>query len=206
MNNRRIFIGILGLSLIAITLIGWWLLSPLLKKSTVVQEQPPALPTSIQPAIPTPPSSIVNKNIVPPSIGEQREIDVQERAMRQAKAFATSLGTYSSADAFESLHAIRVQATQEMQGFLQSEQARLSQLHPTYGSSWSQSTRALSARITTEPPIAGQETIEVVVQTQQTVETGTLSRVTSFQEATLHLSRVGNNWMVSSVSWKPFEP
>ena len=126
--------------------------------------------------------------------------------MQQAKTYATILGTYSSAEAFASLREMKVQATVEMQGFLDAERSRLSQLHPAYGPSWSQSIRALSARIQSPLPVLGRTDVEVLVQAQQTVESVQTTPVVSYQQATVKMTKVGERWLASSVSWAPFEP
>lgn len=207
MNKRQAFYALLLVALIAVGVIVWWLVGPLLNKAPATPAaQPPALPTSVTPVIPAVPTSSAPQQVVLPNQEQQREDQAEDAAIQRARLFASLAGTYSSTEGFSSLHDLRAQATPEMQNFLQAEQARLAALHPAFGSSWTQSTKALSARIVSGLPILGKESVQLVVQTQQTVETNDAKPVVSYQEATVGLTKVGNAWNVSSVTWKPFQP
>ena len=205
MNNRRIFTGLVVVALIAILGIMWWLFGAAFMRSRVPAEQPPALPADTQAVIPQPNIPLVAQPVIPPTAAEQQEFQKQDIAIQRAKFFAATLGTYSSVEGFSSFRDVRVQATPEIQDFLMAEQKRLTEAHPAYGPSWSQSTRALSAKISSALPMGSADTVEVQVDTQQVVESAQAPQQISYQRATVAMRKVGSTWFVSRITWSAFE-
>lgn len=209
MNNRRgIFIILIVLAVLALGAIVWWLVAPLFQPpASNPAEQPPELPVAIQPTTPVAPTATQAFPPPPrPTDAEQRESYAQDVVMQRAKTLATALGTYSSAEGFASLRDLKVQSTAEMQAFLDSEQQRLVALHPSYGPAWSQSIRALSARIQSPLPVLGKTEVDVQVQAQQTVESDQQSPEISYQVASIKMVKVGEVWFARFIRWEPFQP
>lgn len=206
MNKRYLFVALLLVGIIAILGILWWLFGPFLSRTSAPAAQPPALPAKVQPSTGKGSAPPITKTIVKPTAEQQSELQREDVATQQAKKFATALGTYSSSEGFSSFHDMRVFATQDMQSFLISEQARLVAAHPAYGPSWSQSTRALSATITSSLPLGTANTVEVNVQTQQVITTGASDQQVSYQMATIQMTKQGTDWFLSHITWASFTP
>ena len=203
MNKRQAFYLLLGISLIAIGVIVWWLVAPLFQK-TAPAVQPPPLPFTVPSGGPATSTSLPIQP-VPVSPVTRDDGQLQDLVMQRATMFAATLGTYSSSEEFSSLHDLRVQATKDMQVYLASEQTRLRDLHPAYGPPWSQTTRALSSRITSTLPLGGKDQVEVSVQVQKIVETLQGSPQIEYQDIHVTLIKQGAVWNVASLRAQPLQ-
>lgn len=176
--------------------------------------QPPALPN--QNTAPQFTATSTGENTVPkpnqaPSatttaaeLGEQAAQDqLKQRSLNLAGRF----GSYSNLDQFESLRTATIDANAEAKKYIETQRADLIKAHPSQFGSWGQTTRALSARITAGAPIAKAQSATVVVQAQVTVQDSAKpDPVVSYQEITMQLVKVGDQWQLSRIEQKPFQP
>lgn len=201
MQKRTIAILLIIFGIIAILAALYWTFSPVIKNGSVLprvtQPQPSPQPTPTpSTGTPTPapkpatPRSSVNE--------EQAELVLHQQSL----AFAARQGTYTSADGFVALRDIFLDVNPTVRAFYQSEQQRLSKEHPL-GSSWVQTTRALSARITSELPLIGKTQATVTVQARQTIEADQKPAVISYQEIAITFTYDQGRWVVSRVEAKP---
>ena len=187
-----------------------WLFWPLLNKPAAVQ--PPALPTNVQPSTGKPtnqgsPQTQRTPSTAPAPILAPNEQQAEDGAKQFASDFTSRMATYSSTDGFSAITQVYTQVTPDVKTYLESERTKLIAAHPAYGTSWGQTTRAIATRLITATPILQKTQIEIVVQAQQfTTVGGIQSGSASYQEADLVLNRQGSTWIVSHITWQPFQP
>ncbi len=133
----------------------------------------------------------------------ERERQAQEALKQQAMVFAAREGSYSNADEFISIRAVYVDVTAGMQTFLEAERQQLIKAHPARGASWGQTSHALSARLSSNPPLLGKDSAEVTVQIQQTITADNNSPTVSYQEIILSFQKVGDRWLVTHLTSHP---
>lgn len=201
MSKRFIAVALSLLAIVALILVGVWLFGG---KKKVVQPLPPGrtqypgvVPGQTGKA-PTPTPS--------PTDPAERERQAQDALNRQASTFAASVGSYSNADGFASIKNLYTQVTSDVKTFLETQRAQLLKNHPTFSSSWGQTTRALSSKITSPLPILSKNSVDVRVQSQQTIESIGASPIVSYMEADITFQKSGDAWIVSQIAWKPFQP
>lgn len=210
MNKRFLFIFVALAGAIAIGLVLWFVLRPVLP-SFPGSEQPPALPprmeTPFDPSrsVPTPPTQPTVKT--DPTSPEERERQAQEALKRQALDFSARQGTYSNADDFDSLRELFPLVTDALRTKLEARREELRRDHPAFGPSWSQSMRTLSAELDVKSiPVLSKTTATVYVQAQQTTEDQRTGKTSSLVRLTLTLTKTGDAWIPSDITLEPLAP
>ncbi|MSR85385.1 hypothetical protein EXS71_03055 [Candidatus Uhrbacteria bacterium] len=131
---------------------------------------------------------------------EQTERQLQDKLKQQASAFVGRQGSYSSVDAFEAIRLAGLDASAEVQVFLQNERERLIQTHPAYGPSWGQTTHVLSARIISPLPMGSRTGAQLTVQAQVTTQSVGEKSAPTYQEFSLTMQKSGTAWIVTNIS------
>lgn len=206
MSRRTIAILLIAFGLISIIGIGLWLWWPY-RKTTVVKtpapiaQQPPGY-SNDQGAATTP---IVNAPIAVPSYDRGQEaLDerrIEDLLRRQAIDFTARAGTYANADEFAGLKQVYVDATPELQAYLEAQRLQLVKDHPVRGvAAWGQTARALSSKITSALPVRGASSVDVVVQLQVIAGPDGQTQK-SYKQATLSYKLVNGIWVANRIVW-----
>ncbi len=210
MNKRYLFIILLVVGVVGILLVLWYILRPALP-FVRTPEQPPTLPPRVETpfnpatAVPQPPTGTTGT--VDPTSPEERERQAQTALNRQALDFAARQGTYSNADGFDSLRSLYASVTPELQAKFESHRADLLRDHPTFGTGWSQTMRALSSNIDNASLPLGERTSAVVfVQAQQINDDAQTGRTTSLVMIRIEFVKQNDAWMPSDVLIEPLNP
>lgn len=199
-QKRPLAILLLLVGFIAIALIAWFFLRP--PKKAV--QPPPLQHTNIIQA-PTPKRDAPQSVSAPPVA--QSELEAQEAIKRFTALFVGRIGSYSSVDGFAGMKTGYTQTSSEVQGFLEAERKKMVEAHPAFGVSWGQTTRPVTTNIISALPVLGKDSVEVSVQSQVITENGVAaSPEISYQETDVVLKKQGDAWVVTRISWKPFEP
>ena len=209
MSKLNIAILLIVFGTLAILAALYWTFAPVIKTGSILpnKNQPsPAAPESPEGDLKQkPPASLLE----PPAKPVAREVSSEEQAQlvlrQQALSFAARQGTYANADGFFALQEVYPDATLTLRAFFEAEQLRLTKEHPSMVSAWLQTTKALSARFTSDLPLAKQKSATVVVQAQQIIETGQKSAVISYHEITITFTLTQGRWLVARVASKPLD-
>jgi hypothetical protein len=201
MQKRTLAILLIIFGLFGILAALYWTFSPVIKNRATLPRPTPSQP-SPQPT-PTPSAGVPQPTPKPSTPRSTVNEEQAELVLRQqAMAFGARQGTYTSADGFVALRDIFLDVNPTVRAFYQSEQQRLSAEHPL-GSSWVQTTRALSSRITSALPLIGKTQATVTVQARQTIEADRKPAVISYQEIAITFTYDQGRWVVSRVEAKP---
>jgi hypothetical protein len=210
MNKRFLFIILLVVGVVGVALVLWFILRPALP-FVRTPEQPPTLPPRAE--TPFDPSNSVlqlptgTTGTVDPTSPEERERQAQAALNRQALDFAARQGTYSNADGFDSLRALYASVTPELQTEFEERRADLLRDHPTFGTGWSQTMRALSSNIDNASlPLGERTSADVFVQAQQVNEDAQTGRTTSLVMLRISFVKQDNAWLPSDVLIEPLNP
>lgn len=205
MNNtkRILFILLLILGLIGIGATVYFMF--LKKDPNTVPVVRNDLETGLPPAgtVTTPPVVAPLQPETPPSPDSASELErkAREALFRRARDLTSRIGTYGNADDYAALTDVYADVTGDVQSFLETQRNDLRTAHPGRGSSYTQTTRALAARLTQDVAVQTASEAEVVVDTQQRIEDGG-SDATVVRQAVLQLTRVNNVWKVSRITWQ----
>lgn len=200
MNRRTsvIILLIAGIALIFAVLA--WMFRPLIQKTL----QPSPLPSghiSSEGGGAPPPKIVVSKKIAP-SAPTPEERTVQEAVKARAMDFASRSGSYANADGFAAIKSAEVEAGEALRATLEAKRLELVKAHPLPGGeSYGQTTRSLSSKLLTPPPLANRSSVQASVQAQRTVNAGSSSSV-SYVEMTMDLERIGATWIVTALTEK----
>lgn len=206
MSKRVLAILLIILGILAIAGVLYWTFRPTIQErarntSPVASEpEAPVVPASPTPVIvptPTAPQSATPTN----SIEEQEQQLIRHRA----SAFAARQGSYTNADGFVALRDVYLDVSPTVRAFYQAEQQRLTQEHSLAKGLWTQTTRSLSSKITSDMPVIGKSQVVVSVQAQQSIESGTASAALSYREFMVTLSREQGRWVVSRIESRPLD-
>jgi hypothetical protein len=210
MNKRFLFIILLVVGVVGVALVLWFILRPALP-FVRTPEQPPTLPpraeTPFDPsnAVPQPPTGTTGT--VDPTSPEERERQAQAALNRQALDFAARQGTYSNSDGFDSLRELYASVTPELQTEFEERRTDLLRDHPTFGTGWSQTMRALSSNIDNASlPLGERTSADVFVQAQQVNEDAQTGRTTSLVMLRISFVKQDNAWLPSDVLIEPLNP
>lgn len=201
MSKRTIAILLIVFGLIAIIAALYWTFSPVIKTGSILPGRTQPTPTP-QP-VPTP--SVITPQTSPKPASPRVSINEEQAELvlrQQALAFAARQGTYTSADGFIALRDVYLDVNPTIRAFYEAEQQRLSKEHPLMGDAWLQTTRALSARITSDLPLIGKSQATVTVQAQQIIEAGQKPASISYREIVVTFTYMQGRWVVSRVESK----
>ncbi|MDO8617484.1 MAG: hypothetical protein Q7N87_01155 [Candidatus Uhrbacteria bacterium] len=149
---------------------------------------------------PSPQSTAPATTIITPA---ERERQAQDALKQQAMVFVAREGSYSNADEFISIRGVYVDVTAGMQTVLELERQKLVAAHPARGAAWGQTSRSLSARVSSSLSVLDQTSAEVTVQAQVTVTAGDAPSSVTYQEIILSFQKVGDRWLVSRMTSRP---
>lgn len=210
MNTKRfLFIALLILGLLGIAATIWYLF---IKPSQELRPPAPSpvatttLPqTSARPE-PTPAQTPSKPTPQPaPDSPQELERKAREALFRQSRDLVSRLGTYSNADGFSAMTQVYADVSADVQTLLERQRAELLGLHPERGPIFSQTTRALAARLTKDVAVYTATDVEVIVDVQQQVQDG-LTINTSVRQAVIKLTKSGSVWKITHVVWQEFSP
>ncbi len=177
------------------------------KKIPVSTPQPTPTPSSELPdayPLATPqPAQAPLAEIAQPSPDSAAELErkAREALFRRTRDLASRFGSYGNADDYASLMDLNNDSTPEVQTYLSEQRTALRVAHPARGTSFAQTTRALSARLTVDVPVLSTPEVEVIVDAQQRTEDGT-SDATVIRQGILKLVKSGTSWNVSHITWQ----
>ncbi len=200
MSKRTIAILLIVFGLIAIIAALYWTFSPAIKTRSIL----PSMPKPSAP-IPQPTPSVIIPPAPPKPTAPRTSVNEEQAELvlrQQAMAFVARQGTYTNADGFVALRDVYLDVTPTVRAFYESEQQRLSKEHPLMGDAWLQTTRALSAKITSDLPLIGKTQAVVTVQAQQSIETGQKPVGISYREILVTFTYTQGRWVVSRVESK----
>ncbi len=209
MNKRILFVLLALVGIIGIGLVVWFVLKPVLPGIPGFNQQPPALQPRVETpfdpskAVPPTPNPMIKAD---PTSPEEKERQAQEALKRQALDFSARQGTYSNADDFDSLRELFPLVTSELRKKLETRREQLRLDHPSFGPSWSQTMRALSADV--EPksvPVLSNTKAVVYVQAQQVTQDRN-AQTTALVRLTVSFTKQGQLWIPSDVSLDPLAP
>lgn len=199
MQKRLLLVVLIIAALFGLFAVYWFVLRPVLPGGNQLPAQPPALnqkPPEV-PFNPTAPSvqKTATTTIIDASSPEERERQAQNALQRSALDIAARVGSYSNANNFDDLRVMQANVGTEYAAKLVSLRDQLIKDHPSFGTSWGQTIRALSATIDSGSlPVIGKDTVTVSVQGQRMVEDNGKS-FTDYALVTLKLQRKGDGWM-----------
>lgn len=199
MQKRLLLAVLIIAALFGLFAVYWFVLRPVLPGGNQLPSQPPAL-NQRPPEVPfNPETPSVQKQatttIVDASSPEEKERQAQNAAQRAAMDIAARVGSYSNANNFDDLRVMQANVGKDYAAKLAGLREQLMKDHPSFGPSWGQTLRSLSASISSESiPVIGKDTIEVSVQGQRTIESNGAS-TTSYSLVTLTLQKKDDGWM-----------
>ncbi len=200
MNKRTTLLLLLAVAVLLIAGVLYWMFGG---KTGPVQQPPAPQPTGGVPAETSVPfTTSTNRGMT----DAEKERQAQEAIKRQAMILGSRLGTYGNADAFVAIKTVYVDATSDVQAYLESIRVRLDREHPIKSGAWGQTTKALSARIDSGFPVLTSRAVDVIVQTQKVVESAGVADVVTYEEAKLSFVKQGSLWVLSRVSWQAYQP
>ncbi len=203
MSKRTLAILLIVFGLLAIIGALYWTFLPVVKTGALLPQKRIQPVNPLQP-VPLPPVVLPSTPIqgnAKPSISASEE-QMQLVLRQQALAFTARQGTYTNTDAFAALRDIVPDVTGPVRAFYEGEALRLRTEHPLVAGPWVQTMRALSARITSETPLAQKTKATVTVQAQVLVETDQKSAVISYREMIVTFTLTQGRWIVSRVESK----
>jgi hypothetical protein len=200
-SKRTLAILLIIAGLLAILGVLYWAVFMQPKPTTPSQGQLPVVPTAPV-TVPAQPSAPTTPPTAPPrttNTDEQEQLLLRQKAM----VFAARQGSYTNGDGFASVSDVYLEVDPTVKAFYQGEVTRLNTEHTRAKGIFTQTLRSLSSRITSDLPLKGKTQATVVVQAQQTIETGTQPAVISYQEITITYVRSASGWTVTRVEAKP---
>lgn len=198
---------LIALGAVGLILALWFVVIPLWRENRPSAQPPPVettAPTTGSPSAPT--IAIPAQPAADPNSPEEKERQAQERLKQQASAFVAFIGTYANEDGFGSLREAGLRSTGDLQSFLLKQRDALSAVHPRFGPSWGQTTRAVAARVLSGIPVLLSDKAEVVVQTQRETGPAGGERKTTYEEVTISFQKSDGAWIASRIEHKPYEP
>jgi hypothetical protein len=128
------------------------------------------------------------------------ERQLQEQLRHQAFAFTARAGTYANSDEFAGMKQVYVDASPELQAYLETQRQQLIKDHPVRGAVWGQTVTPLSARFITPLPIRGKSSVDLLVQAQ--VLAGPDDNIQKgYKQVTLTYTLVNTTWVASRIVW-----
>lgn len=204
MQKRLLLVVLILLAAAGLFAVYWFVLRPVLPGQPAAQ--PPAstqrpVEREFQPenSAPQPPT-----NTGPaPSATDPAEVErqAQEAFKRFAMELAGRAGTFSNADQYESLRTLQASVDASYADKLEELRSSLLRDRPSYGSSYGQSMRALSATIDQgSTPIVSRTTARATVQAQRTINSGGTSQ-TTYVTVTIDARKNGNGWIATDATF-----
>ncbi len=209
MNKRFLFVILAVVGLIAVGLVIWFVLRPVLP-GLPGSQQPPTLPNRVETpfdpskAVPPTPNPDIKAD---PTSPEEKERQAQEALKRQALDFSARQGTYSNSDDFDSLRELFPIVSAAFRTKLEARREQLRRDHPSFGPAWSQTMRALSADIEpTSAPVLSKNEALVYVQAQQVTEDNRAEPVAALVRLSVFFTKQDGVWIPSDVTLSPLAP
>ena len=198
-QKRLLFILLIVSAAVALGLVFWYILRPVLPSLPGTTQQPAPLPAGVpfdpSKSAPQPPTNEVK---VDPNSAAEKQRQSDEALKRQAMDFAARQGTYSNADDYQALRDAQANVTDALKAKLEARRVQLKKDHPTFGTPYSQTIRTLSSEIS--------GTGVVKVQAQQITEEQGKARVVATVIVTVTMQKSGDNWIPSDVTLEPYNP
>jgi hypothetical protein len=206
MSRRTIAILLIAFGICSIVGIGLWLWWPYRKAA---QPTPAQAPVATQPPAYSNDQGIAAEPLVnipvPVPAYDQGQINLSERQLQeqlrhQAFAFTARAGTYANSDEFAGMKQVYVDASPELQAYLETQRQQLIKDHPVRGAVWGQTVTPLSARFITPLPIRGKSSVDLLVQAQ--VLAGPDDNIQKgYKQVTLTYTLVNTTWVASRIVW-----
>ncbi|MBP7005527.1 hypothetical protein KBB27_00165 [Patescibacteria group bacterium] len=210
MNTKRwLFIALLIVGLLGIAATIWFLFIKPSQDLRVAVTPPVA--TSTLPQTAQKPAPVVTpttpKPTPQPAADSPQELErkAREALFRQSRDLTSRLGTFSNADGFSAVTQVYADVTPDVQTLLEQQRAQLLGAHPERGSVFTQTTRALAARLTQDVAVYTATNVEVIVDVQQQTQDGATA-TTDVRQAILKLTKSGSTWKITHVIWQEFSP
>ncbi len=201
MPRRTLAFLLIFAGLLALGAAIFWTFYPGAKPATI-SGPTPMMKTKTNPSASTPGSPVAAQPFTPPPAAVTPEERAQQMVKQRALQMAARQGTYASTDGFAALQTLSVEASPSVRLWLDDQRKNLRQAHPAK-ISWGQTTKALSARITSALPIINQTQVDVTVQAQQIIETPGMQPDISYREIVVTLERQGSSWIVARIVSNP---
>jgi type IV secretory pathway VirB10-like protein len=204
-TRRWVFIGLVLVGILSIGGVAYWFF---VRPNTPQAVEPAPAPNTdagtLPPAQELPPAPAFQVPTTPPPAqdsAQERERKAREALFRQARDVVSRAGSYSNADGFAAIAMVYTEVTPEVRSFLEGERTRLQREYASLAQPYSQTTRALSARLTQEVAVLTAQEVDILVEVQQRREEGGQSSVTQ-RRATARFVRQGSVWVMSRLTWQ----
>lgn len=200
MQKRLLLIVLILLAAAGLFAVFWFVLRPVLPGAPIIQppastQQPSVREFQPENAVPQPPASTGPAPSATDPAEQERQ--AQEAFKRFAMDLAGRVGTYSNADQYGSLRTLQASVDPAYADKLEELRASLLRDHPSYGSSYGQSLRALSAAVDPASlPLTNRTTARVSVQGQLTIESNGSSQ-TKYVTVTFEARKNGTAWIAT---------
>lgn len=204
-TRKWVFIGLVLVGIVSIGgVVYWFFLRPNMPE--VIEPAPaPRTDTGALPAAQEVPSAPAFQTPTTPPPAQdstqERERKAREALFRQARDVVSRAGSYSNADGFAAIAMVYTEVTPEVRSFLEAERARLQREYASLAQPYSQTTRALSARLEQDVAVLTAQEVDILVEVQQRREEGGQSSVTQ-RQAMARFMRQGSGWVMSRLTWQ----
>ncbi|MCC7522948.1 hypothetical protein IT407_04090 [Candidatus Uhrbacteria bacterium] len=200
MQKRLLLIVLILLAAGGLFAVYWFVLRPVLPGAPVLQppastQQPSVREFQPENAVPQPPTATGPAPSATDPAEQERQ--AQEAFKRFAMDLAGRVGTYSNADQYGSLRTLQASVDTAYATKLEELRQSLLREHPSYGSSYGQSLRALSATIDAGSlPLSTRTTAKITVQGQLTTDANGVSQ-TKYVTVTFDARKNGTSWIAT---------
>lgn len=204
-TRRWVFVGLVVMGLLAIGgSVYWFFIRPNTPEAVEPSSAPSPDTGALPPAQDLPPAPAFQAPTTPPPAQDspqEQERKAREALFRQARDVVSRAGSYSNADGFAAIAMVYTEVTPEVRSFLEGERTRLQREYASLAQPYSQTTRALSARLAQDVAVLTAQEVDILVEVQQRKEEGGQSSVTQ-RQAVARFVRQGSVWVMSRLTWQ----